>query len=225
VLAQLGNRVQHALRAFTPEDADALRKAARTFPTTEFYDVEKTLTSLGIGEALVTVLSPRGIPTPLAATRLLPPDSLMAPVDQSTFQALLAASPLQATYGATIDRDSAHERITARLAAARQAAIEAATRDGLDPTTAGGLNGMTPAQQQRELARQQREVEAAQKRAAREAERQRRAAEKEAATQARARQRSIDSAIRTGGRVVTSRVGQDIIRGIFGTIFGGGRKR
>ena len=71
VLAQLGNRVQHALRAFTPDDADALRKTARTFPTTEFYDVEKTITSLGTGEALVTVLSPRGVPTPLAATRLL----------------------------------------------------------------------------------------------------------------------------------------------------------
>ena len=82
VLAQLGNRVQHALRAFTPDDADALRKTARTFPMTDFYDVEETITSLGIGEALVTVLSPRGVPTPLAATRLLPPDSLMAPIDE-----------------------------------------------------------------------------------------------------------------------------------------------
>ena len=80
VLSQLGNRVQHALRAFTPEDADALRKTARTFPMTEFYDVEKMLTSLGIGEAAVTVLSPSGVPTPLAATRLVAPDSLMAPI-------------------------------------------------------------------------------------------------------------------------------------------------
>ena len=86
VLAQLGNRVQHALRAFTPDDADALRKTARTFPMTEFYDVEKTITSLGTGEALVTVLSPRGVPTPLAATRLLAPDSLMAPIDEVQFQ-------------------------------------------------------------------------------------------------------------------------------------------
>jgi septum formation inhibitor MinC len=225
VLAQLGNRIQHALRAFTPEDADALRKAARTFPTTEFYHVEETLTSLGIGEALVTVLSPRGIPTPLAATRLLPPDSLMAPVDQATFQGIVAASPLEATYGTTVDRDSAHERITGRIAASRQAAVEAAARAGLDPTTAGGLNDMTPAQQAREIARQQRELEAAQKRAAREAERQRRAEEKAATAQARARQRTIDTAIRTGGRVASSRLGQDIIRGIFGTLFGGGRKR
>jgi DNA double-strand break repair helicase HerA and related ATPase len=229
VLAQLGNRVQHALRAFTPDDADNLRKAARTFPTTTFYDVEKTLTALGTGEALVTVLSARGIPTPLAATRLLPPDSLMAPIDAATFQNLVAASPLQAKYGMTVDRDSAHERITARLAAARQAAAtaaqEAAARAGLDPTTSTGLNDMTPAQQQRELARQQREIDAAQKRAEREAERQQRADQKAAAAAARARQRTIDSAVRTGGKVVTSRLGQDIIRGIFGTLFGGGRKR
>jgi hypothetical protein len=84
---------------------------------------------------------------------------------------------------------------------------------------------MTPAQQAREIARQQRELEAAQKRAAREAERQRRAEEKAATAQARARQRTIDTAIRTGGRVASSRLGQDIIRGIFGTLFGGGRKR
>ena len=225
VLAQLGNRIQHALRAFTPEDADALRKAARTFPTTDFYDVEKTLTSLGTGEALVTVLSPRGVPTPLAATRLLPPDSLMAPVDQATFQSIVVASPFQAKYGTTVDRDSAHERITARIAASRQAAVEAATRAGLDPTTSGGLNDMTHAQQNREIARQQREIEAAQKRAEREAERQRRASEKAAAADARARQRTIDTAIRTGGKVVGSRLGQDIIRGIFGTLFGGGRRR
>ena len=115
VLAQLGNRVQHALRAFTPDDADALRKTARTFPMTEFYDVEKTLTSLGIGEALVTVLSPRGVPTPLAATRLLPPDSLMAPIAEADFAARVAASPLQRSTAPTVDRDSAHERITARL--------------------------------------------------------------------------------------------------------------
>ena len=229
VLAQLGNRVQHALRAFTPEDADDLRKAARTFPTTDFYDVEKTLTSLGTGEALVTVLSPRGIPTPLAATRLLAPDSLMAPVEASVFQAAVAASPFQAKYGATVDRDSAHERITAKIAAARAAAMSAATeaaaRAGLEPTTAEGMNQMTQAQVERALARQQKELEAARKRAEREAERQRRAEEKAALAAARARQKTIDTALRTGGKVVTSRLGQDIVRGIFGTLFGGGKSR
>jgi len=225
VLAQLGNRVQHALRAFTPDDADALRKTARTFPTTEFYDVEKTITSLGIGEAFVTVLSPRGIPTPLAATRLLAPDSLMAPISPDAFHAAVAGSTFATKYGATVDRDSAYEIINARIAAARTAAADAATqaavRAGVDPTTATGMNTMTPAQQQREITRQAKEIAAAQK----EAERERKAQAKAEADAARARQRSIDSAIRTGGKVVSSRAGQDLIRGIFGTLFGGGKSR
>src|SRR3954447_9260405 len=128
VLAQLGNRVQHALRAFTPDDADALRKTARTFPTTTHYDVEKTITSLGIGEALVTFLTPKGTPTPLAATRLLPPDSLMAPIDDVEFMGRVATSQLRAKYGQTVDRESAHEIITARLEAARAAAANAASQ-------------------------------------------------------------------------------------------------
>jgi len=225
VLAQLGNRVQHALRAFTPDDADALRKTARTFPTTEFYDVEKTITSLGTGEALVTVLSPRGVPTPLAATRLLAPDSLMGPVTPETFSAAVAASSFSSKYGATVDRDSAYEMINARLAAARAAALgaaaDAAMRAGVDPTTTAGMNTMTPAQQQREIARQAKEIAAAE----RAAEREQKAQAKAQADDARARQRSIDSALRTGGKVVTSKVGQDVIRGIFGTLFGGGKSR
>jgi hypothetical protein len=225
ILAQLGNRVQHALRAFTPEDADALRKTARTFPMTEFYDVEKTITSLGTGEALVTVLSPKGVPTPLAATRLIPPDSRMAPIDEVLFRGTIAMSPLQAKYGQTIDRDSAYERITGRIAAARQAAVDAAVRAGVDPTTAAGMNSMTPAQQQREVARQQKEIDAAQKAAAREAERQQRAEEKAAVAAAKAQQKTIDTAIRTGGKIVGSRLGQDVVRGIFGTLFGGGKSR
>src|SRR5262249_5443683 len=106
VLAQLGNRVQHALRAFTPDDADALRKTARSFAGRGHYGVETTVPSLGIGEALVTVLSPRGTPTPLAATRLLPPDSLMAAIADTDLQAAVAASPFATKYGQTIDRQS-----------------------------------------------------------------------------------------------------------------------
>jgi DNA helicase HerA-like ATPase len=228
VLAQLGNRVQHALRAFTPDDADALRKTARTFPMTEFYDVERTLTSLGIGEAFVTVLSPKGVPTPLAATRLLAPDSLMAPIDEVQFRGRIAMSPLTAKYGATVDRESAHERISARLAAARDAAIAAAgagvpagAATGPGSRTVDPATGMTPAQQRREIERQAREMAAAQ----RAAERERKAQAAARAKAERDRQRSLDNAIRTGGRVVTSKVGQDLLRGVFDTIFGGGRRR
>jgi DNA helicase HerA-like ATPase len=227
VLAQLGNRVQHALRAFTPDDADALRKTARTFPVTEHYDVEKTITSLGIGEALVTVLSPRGVPTPLAATRLIPPDSQMAPLSPADAQARIAASLLATKYATAIDRESAHEIIAARLvqarAAAAQVAMEETYRSRAAPTTAGGLNTMTPAQQQREIARQAREIAAAERAAerARKAEERRQASlERVRVQQERARQRQVETAIRTGGKVLTSRAGQDIIRGVFGTLFG-----
>jgi hypothetical protein len=221
VLSQLGNRVQHALRAFTPDDAEALRKTARTFPMTEFYDVERTLTSLGIGEALVTVLSPKGVPTPLAATRLLAPDSLMAPIDERQFRGRIAVSPLSTKYGATVDRESAHELITARLAAARAAAAAAARGAAPGTPTDPAAGTMTPAQQRREIERLARE----QARAQRDAERERKAQAAERARAERDRQRSIDNAIRTGGRVVTSRIGQDLLRGVFGTIFGGGRRR
>ena len=124
VLSQLGNRVQHALRAHTPEDESNLRKTVRTFPKSEHYDVGETLTSLGIGEALVTVLTPKGVPTPLAATRLVPPDSLMDAVDQATREQLTEAGSLRAKYAEAVDRESAHEMITARLNAAAEVASE-----------------------------------------------------------------------------------------------------
>ncbi len=221
VLAQLGNRVQHALRVFTPQDADDIKKTVRTFPMTDFFDVEKTITSLGIGEALVTVLSPRGVPTPLAATRLIPPDSLMAPLDPVQFQGRIATSPLTAKYGQMIDRESAHEIITARITAAKQVAADQA---GADPNANPPPVMLNPAQQQREIERQARELEKQREAAERQARADQRAeaaAEKQRKADERARQRSVDSAIRTGGRIVTSRAGQDLIRGVFGTLFGG----
>jgi DNA helicase HerA-like ATPase len=121
VLSQLGNRVQHALRVHTPDDETNLRKTVKTFPKSEHYDVGETLTSLGIGEALVTVLTPKGVPTPLAATRLVPPDSLMDAVDETTRAGLVAAGALQTKYAQVVDRESAHEIITARLHGAAEA--------------------------------------------------------------------------------------------------------
>jgi DNA helicase HerA-like ATPase len=115
VLAQLGHKVQHALRAFTPDDDRALKAAARTFPKTPFYDVEETLTSLGIGEAFVTVLSPRGVPTPPFATRLIPPASNMGPLPD--LDQRIASSQQVKKYGTAIDRDSARERLASRVTA------------------------------------------------------------------------------------------------------------
>jgi DNA helicase HerA-like ATPase len=116
VLAQLANRVQHALRAFTPDDADALRKTVRTYPKTGDYQLEDALTALGTGEAIVTVMSERGAPTPVAWTMLRAPRSRMAPADAEAISATVSASPLQAEYGQAVDRDSAYERLAAKLA-------------------------------------------------------------------------------------------------------------
>ncbi|MDG4667845.1 helicase HerA-like domain-containing protein [Mycobacterium sp. 236(2023)] len=116
VLGQLGARIQHALRAFTPDDQKALTKTVRTYPKTSVYDLESALTSLGIGEAIVTVLSETGAPTPVAWTRMRAPRSLMDTIGPDAITAAAKASPLQAEYGQTIDRDSAYERLAAKLA-------------------------------------------------------------------------------------------------------------
>jgi DNA helicase HerA-like ATPase len=218
VLAQLGNRVQHALRAFTPDDADNLRKTARTFPTSDFYEVEKVITSLGIGEALITVLTPKGIPSPLAATRLVPPDSAMSALDPAAFQALVTSATLRAKYGTTVDRQSAHEMITARIQSAQQAAAQQA---GPSAPAAGGSvqTQMTADQYQRDVRRQAQEMARQQ----READRQARADRRAEQQTARAQERQREQIMRTGTRILTSRAGQDVLRTVFGTLFGSKR--
>ncbi|HEV7196194.1 MAG TPA: helicase HerA-like domain-containing protein, partial [Pedococcus sp.] len=110
VLAQLGNRVQHALRAYTPDDAKALKAAVSTYPHSG-YNLEELLTLLGTGEAVVTVLSDRGAPTPVAWTRMIAPQSLMAPTDDATVKQIMASSALASKYADVTDRESAYEKL------------------------------------------------------------------------------------------------------------------
>jgi DNA helicase HerA-like ATPase len=117
VLAQLGNRVQHALRAYTPEDAKALKATVSTFPNSS-YDLEEVLTQLGTGEAIITVLSEKGAPTPVAWTKLPAPQSLMAKLDDATADGIVKGSPLLPKYGEQIDRESAYEKLLAKVASA-----------------------------------------------------------------------------------------------------------
>ncbi|MFI5261357.1 MAG: helicase HerA-like domain-containing protein [Candidatus Limnocylindrales bacterium] len=216
VLAQLGNRVQHALRAFTPNDADALRKAARTFPTSPFYpQVDQVIISLGIGEALVTVLAPNGVPTPLAATRLQPPDSRMGALDAATFQGLVAAGSLRGKYGTTVDPQSAHEIITARI----QQAQAAAAQEAVAPAAAAPV-AATSATPPASTYAQGVQAERARQAEMRAEQAQARAAAKAQAAAERERQKTIDSGIRTAGKILTSRTGQDVVRSVFGTLFG-----
>ncbi len=121
VLAQLGSRVQHQLRAHTPDDAKALRATVSTFPTST-YDLAEVLQQLGIGEAVVTVMDPDGVPTPVARTRIWAPESAMSPTDPDALRFGVAQSVLMARYGAAFDRDSAYEMLARKLQAGADAA-------------------------------------------------------------------------------------------------------
>ncbi|GAA0572208.1 DUF853 family protein [Kribbella sandramycini] len=124
VLAQLGSRVQHQLRAHTPNDAKALKATVSTFPNSA-YDLGEVLTQLGIGEAIVTVMNEKGAPTPVAWTRLRAPQSLMAPAPADQLTAAVAASPNNAKYAQVVDRESAYELLAAKVqAGAAQAEAE-----------------------------------------------------------------------------------------------------
>ncbi len=116
VLAQLGSRVQHQLRAHTPNDAKALKQTVATFPRSH-YDLAEALQSLSIGEAIVTVMDPDGAPTPVAWTRMRAPESLMAPTPEEVLRPGIAASSLMSRYGQAIDRDSAREILARKLEA------------------------------------------------------------------------------------------------------------
>jgi DNA helicase HerA-like ATPase len=113
VLGQLGNRVQHALRAFTPDDAKALKATVSTFPKSDFYDLEELLPAMGIGEAAVTILSESGVPTPVVHSKLPGPRSRMAPADD--VEAAAKASPLWGKYGTRMDNRSAREILASRI--------------------------------------------------------------------------------------------------------------
>jgi DNA helicase HerA-like ATPase len=148
VLGQLGNRVQHALRAFTPDDAKALKAAASTYPTSDFYDVEELLTSMGIGEAAVTLLSEKGVPTPVAHTRLRAPASRLAPADD--VEGAAKASPLFAKYGTRAEAESAREQLAGRLDEARRERAD----EQEEPKQ--GRAGSTPAADARRIGRRRR---------------------------------------------------------------------
>ncbi len=115
VLGQLGNRVQHALRAFTPNDADALKKTVKTYPRSDFYEIDTVLTSLGTGQALITVLSEKGIPTEVAATHLTPPRAVMGPMSAQDCQSLMNSSGLYKKYQEVVDPKSAYDILTERI--------------------------------------------------------------------------------------------------------------
>ena len=129
VLGQLGLKVQHALRAFTAKDRKAIKLTAQNYPDTEYYDTADVLTSLGIGEALVSALDEKGKPTPLAATMMRAPMSRMDILTESELGSLLTASKLARKYNEEIDRNSAYEMLNKKI---EQAEAEEAKQKALE---------------------------------------------------------------------------------------------
>ena len=209
VLAQLSNRVQHGLRAYTPAEQKAVRVAAEAFRANPNFKSEDVLLELGTGEALVSFLDEDGKPSIVENAKVLPPQCLMAAASEEAKAAVIQGqATLMAKYGTAIDRESAYEKILdeqEQNAAAEQLAKERAEFEA----------------QKAEFAKQQ---EAAQKATEKEAERQRKAAEKEAERQLKAAERERQKQKDAMGRVATSILGSmgrtaatQIVRGLFGT--------
>lgn len=210
VLAQLGSKVQHALRATTPEDQKKLKQTVDTFPRTQL-DLAEVLTTLGTGEAVVTVLGPDGRPTPVAPTKIWAPASVMGPAQPVTVHGLAGASSLAGKYADAVNPVSAEEKLRrradeaeaerARLAAEAAAAAEAEKRAKQQAAAAEQERKKKEAEYQRQL----REMEKEEQRKAREAERK--------ATQRSSQvEKAFGNVIRSAG----TQLGREITRSIFG---------
>jgi DNA helicase HerA-like ATPase len=204
VLAQLGSRVQHQLRAHTPDDARALKATVSTYPTSG-YDLGQVLQNLATGEAIVTVMNEKGAPSPVAWTRLRAPQSAMSPTPADQMAAAVAASPLLAEYGTPVDPVSASDILQQKALAAAQAAQAAATAAGV-PVQAPGQAGVSAQQRQldAQIARAQK---AAAAQAARDAKSQQVAADRAARQKAAADERLRKEAVGAGVSIAKKLIG------------------
>jgi DNA helicase HerA-like ATPase len=193
VLGQLGNRVQHALRAFTPRDQKAVKSAATTLRANPKLKVETVITELGVGEALVSFLDQKGTPTVVERAFVVPPGTRVGPVTAQERAAVVQASGLGATYDKTEDRESAYEKLAQHVA--ERTAATAPAKAG-EPQSAGGLfgslgdflGGSTGPRGGR-------------------------------------REGAIAAAAKSAARSIGSGLGREIVRGVLGSIFGGGTTR
>ncbi len=191
ILGQLGNRVQHALRAFTPRDQKAVKTAAETFVPNPALDVAKAISQLGTGEALVSTLQDKGVPMPVEKTLIAPPRCRMGAITQAERAQVRNGSPVGHKYDERIDRESAAELLASKAgAAAEQAkAPPARTRDQDEAQDSGFGQSV-----------------------------------KDAVFGTRRRQGMVETMAKQTARTVGSRIGQQIVRGLLGSIFGGGRR-
>ncbi|MEO8245080.1 MAG: helicase HerA-like domain-containing protein [bacterium] len=203
ILGQLGNRVQHGLRAFTPKDQKDLASAAETYRPNPRFDTAEAIREVGTGEAVTSFLEDKGIPGIVERTLVRPPSSLLGPVDAAVRAGLIAASPMAAKYNQTVDRDSAYERLQKRAADAAQNAQTAAPPPATPPTSAPADDGFSHAK------RYDGGVSGGSSTVTRKS------------TGGASRNDSLGEAFaKSFARQLGTRTGQAVVRGVLGSIFG-----
>lgn len=212
VLGQLGNRIQHALRAFTPKDQKAVKTAADTFRANPEFKVEQAITELAVGEALISCLDEQGTPQIVERAWVMPPYSSFSPISPEQRQVLISQSIVAGIYEKTLDRESAFELLQNKVAERQQQAVQIEQEK-------------QQAKEQEQLAKQQaKEAEAIAKQQAREQERVAKEQQKEAERSAKQRDKLIQDTVGTfaksAARSLGGSTGQKIMRGILGSIFG-----
>ena len=225
IAGQLGNRVQHALRAFTPRDQAAVRSAAETFRQNPEIDVATAITELKVGEALVSLLLPDGSPSVVERTLIKPPRSRVGPLSAQERAILIQTDVIGAKYDTLLDRDSAEEILHAKGAEAAAAAAEIKAEG--DAQKAAAVQAKADAVAAKDAARQRAANEKLRVSQLRDEERRQREAEREAARAAReaAKPSIADKMLQSAGRSVASSVGRQLgnslLRGIFGGLLRG----
>ncbi|MBJ2329403.1 DUF853 family protein [Schaalia cardiffensis] len=211
VLAQISSRIQHGLRALTPDEHKRLKASVQTFPNTSL-DLAEILTNLGTGQAVVTVLNEHGTPTPVSPTSMWAPASLMGPASAQTLALTLSASPIASKYSTAVNPDSAQEKLMQRMeeAEAEKARLEAEKRELLEAEKAAAMQAK---QEEKERAALERALAKEKERAERAEERAREKAEAERQRKAERRAKQVESVI---GQVLRT-AGSEITRSVFGT--------
>jgi len=212
VLGQLGNRVQHALRAFTPKDQKAVKTAADTFRANPEFKVEQAITELAVGEALISCLDEQGTPQVVERAWVMPPYSSFSPISPEQRQALISQSIVAGIYEKSLDRESAFELLQNKVVERQQQAVQIEQEK-------------QQAKEQEALAKQQaKEAETLAKQQAREQERIAKEQQKEAEREAKQREKLIQDTVGTfaksAARSLGGSTGQKIVRGLLGSLFG-----
>ena len=212
VLGQLGNRVQHALRAFTPKDQKAVKTAADTFRANPEFKVEQAITELAVGEALISCLDEQGTPQVVERAWVMPPYSSFSPISPEQRQALISQSIVAGIYEKRLDRESAFELLQNKVVERQQQAVQIEQEK-------------QQAKEQELLAKQQaKEAEKLAKQQAREQERIAKEQQKEAEREAKQREKLIQDTVGTfaksAARSLGGSTGQKIVRGLLGSLFG-----